>query len=306
MDAFSRMSIKNFAKFTGVTQSTLRFYDEIGLLSPAERGEENNYRYYTPIQSKTLHFINVLTDLGVKLEDIKEMAKNRSPESVMELLSKQEVILDYNLYKLRTAYSIVHTLRTNIQSGIFAVDDTVKVEMLDDAHFILGPENDYTDVETYYKPFMAFTEAALEYRVNLRFPIGGYHYDMESFLAGANKPDKFFSLDPLGNCVSGAGKYLAGYKRGYYGELGDIPQRMAAYAKEHSLVCEGPVYTLYLLDEICETEPTQYLGRAYVKIRDERHADRERMLSEAFANCPAKKTCARPHCNVCELRADQQ
>jgi DNA-binding transcriptional MerR regulator len=289
------MSIKCFSRFTGVKQSTLRFYDEIGLLSPAGRGTENNYRYYTPVQSKTLHFISVLIDLGVKLDDIKDMVKIRSPENIIELLSKQEVILDHSLYHLQTAYSIIHTLRKNIQQGIFAANDTIKEEILDEFHFILGPANDYHDTETYYKSYMVFAEAAQDYRINLRFPIGGYHYDMDTFLAAPNKPDKFFSLDPLGNCTSSVGRFLVAYKRGYYGDFGDMPERIAAYVKEHDLICEGPVYTIYLLDEICEPEQDQYLGRTSVRIQDKKNTCKGK---GAVEHCPHKKTCVRPHCNV--------
>ena len=79
------LSIKAFAKYTGAKQSTLRFYDEIGLLSPSERGEENNYRYYRPSQSMTLSFINVLIELGVPLADIKEMSDGRTVFAKIEM-----------------------------------------------------------------------------------------------------------------------------------------------------------------------------------------------------------------------------
>jgi DNA-binding transcriptional MerR regulator len=38
-------TIKEIADLAGVTTRTLRYYDEIGLLSPADTGE-NGYRYY--------------------------------------------------------------------------------------------------------------------------------------------------------------------------------------------------------------------------------------------------------------------
>lgn len=38
-------TIKEIADLAGVTTRTMRYYDEIGLLSPASMGE-NSYRYY--------------------------------------------------------------------------------------------------------------------------------------------------------------------------------------------------------------------------------------------------------------------
>ena len=284
------LSIKAFAKYTGAKQSTLRFYDEIGLLSPSERGEENNYRYYRPSQSMALSFINVLIDLGVPLAAIKDMSAGRTPERVIELLSRQEVILDRRLHELQTAYSIIHTFRKNIQGGLLAPEGEIRVEELDDTHFILGPVNDFGDSGTFYEPFMNFCGSANDFRINLRYPIGGYHYDMDSFLRAPGRPDKFFSLDPLGNCTRGAGRYLVGYTRGYYGEFGDLPQRMAVYAEEHGLACNGPVYTVYLLDEVSVPEPDRYLARLSVGISEPK-------IMEKAKRCPVKTSCIRPHCS---------
>jgi DNA-binding transcriptional MerR regulator len=286
------LSIREFAKYTGVKQSTLRFYDEIGLLSPAGRGEENNYRYYRPNQSMTVSFINVLIDLGVPLAEIKEMSELRTPEYVIELLSKQEVILDRKLNELHAAYSIIHTFRKNIQTGLIAHDGEVKTERLDDAYFILGPVNDFTDGQTFYEPFMNFRDKAKDFRINLSYPIGGYHYDMDSFLRAPGQPDKFFSLDPTGNCTREPGEYLVGYTRGYYGEFGALPQKMASYAKERGLVCFGPVYTEYPLDEISVSQPDRYLARLFVSVSD----NRAKFKKDTAKNCPVRQACVRPHC----------
>jgi len=282
------LSIKAFSKYTGVNQSTLRYYDEIGLIKPVERGEENNYRYYRPSQSMTLSFINVLIDLGVSLTDIKEMSDGRTPEGVIELLSRQETILDRKLNEIQTAYSIIHTFRKNIQSGLFAPVGEIRVEDMEDAHFILGAVNEFKENGTFYEPFMKFCNSAGDFRINLRYPIGGYHYDIDSFMNAPGQPDKFFSLDPLGNCKRSAGKYLVGYARGYYGEFGDLPQRMAHYAKEHNLLCSGPVYTLYLLDEVSVSKTDEYLARVSVCVSECKPLKSKR--------CNVKKICVKPHC----------
>jgi hypothetical protein len=103
------------------------------------------------------------------------------------------------------------------------------------------------------------------------------------------QPDKFFSLDPLGNCTSGSGKYLVGYTHGYYGEFGRLPQKMEAYAKEHDLICDGPVYTLYLLDEVSVIENDKYLSRLSVRVCERKDVDK-------IKHCPVKENCVKPHC----------
>ena len=265
MDESTLFSIKDFSDFTGVNQSTLRYYDEIDLLPAALRGE-NNYRYYTPFQIIKLNYINVLIDLGVSLSVIKDMNETRTPENVIELLSRQEVVLDRRLYELRMAYSILHTYCKNIQNGLMVQDGMIRVEEFNETHFVLGHENDFNKHDTFYKEFIRFCKSAYRYRINLRFPIGGYHDDINAFLNAPSQPSRFVSLDPMGFHIRPEGSYLVGYKRGYYGDFADMPQKIAGYAQEHNLVFKGPVYVIYLLDEITMTEPSQYLARISVNV----------------------------------------
>jgi DNA-binding transcriptional MerR regulator/effector-binding domain-containing protein len=260
MDESSLLSIRDFSDFTGVNQSTLRYYDEIGLLPAAWRGE-NNYRYYTPFQIIKLNYINVLIELGIPLSAIKEMDQVRTPENVTDLLSRQEVKLDRRLDELRSAYSIIHTYRNNIQHGLMARDGLIRIEELDEKHYVLGGVNNFIDGDTFYNEFIRFCKSADENRINLRYPVGGFHDSFSAFTEASGRPSRYFSLDPIGNNVQPGGKYLVAYKQGFYGEFGDVAQRMTDCAEELELIFTGPVFVVYLLDEISMTEPEQYLSQ---------------------------------------------
>ena len=269
MQESTLLSIKEFSDLTGVNQSTLRYYDEIGILPAASRGE-NNYRYYMPFQIIKLNYISVLVDLGVPLSVIKNMNRDRTPESVIDLLDRQESILNRKLNALQKAYSLMHIYRKNIQAGLMAEPGIIRVEELEETPLVLGEINDpkFKSDETFYEEFIRFCKSANNIRVNLSYPIGGRHESMESFLSAPNRPDRWFSLDPLGNYTCPAKKHLVAYIKGYYGEFGDIAQRMVEYAKEHDLVFKGPVYVLYLLDEVSIVEPDQYLSRISVSVSE--------------------------------------
>jgi DNA-binding transcriptional MerR regulator len=83
------LSIKDFSQLTGIKQSTLRYYDDLGLFSPAKRGE-NGYRYYSPQQIITINSINLLNELDMSIREISEIQKNRSPELLFHVLSEKE------------------------------------------------------------------------------------------------------------------------------------------------------------------------------------------------------------------------
>jgi len=67
----NQLTIKEFSELSGIDASTLRYWDEIGLFSPAHRNTENNYRYYAPTQIIAINFITVLSRLNIPLKTIR-------------------------------------------------------------------------------------------------------------------------------------------------------------------------------------------------------------------------------------------
>ena len=68
-----RYRIGEFARLGGVSIKTLHFYDEFGLLRPAEVDARSHYRYYDAGQLRDLAAIRALKDLGASLGDIRRV-----------------------------------------------------------------------------------------------------------------------------------------------------------------------------------------------------------------------------------------
>lgn len=261
------LSIKEFSNLTGVETSTLRFWDEIGLFSPAKRDPENNYRYYTLAQATTVNFISVLSDLHLPLKEIVEFKEQRDPEKFMKLLERKERELDMELRALRERSSYIHTRRELIGYGLRVDENEITILPREDKAFILWPRNKYTnDEETYIEPLAAFINKVDDYRINLKFPVGGFWDSLQSFFDKPSQPDRFISVDPVGNHIRKEGDYLIGFTRGYYGDMGDLPSRMEEYVTENGIETTGPFYVMYLHDEISTKDPTQYLAQSCVAI----------------------------------------
>ena len=62
--------IGEFSQIARVSGRLLRYYDEIGLLSPQSIDPETGYRYYSARQLPRLNRILVLKELGLSLEHI--------------------------------------------------------------------------------------------------------------------------------------------------------------------------------------------------------------------------------------------
>lgn len=285
-----KLSIQKFSKLSGVEVSKLHFYDKIGLFSPAERNPMNDYRYYSPVQLFALNFVTTLSDINFPLKTIANLRQHRSAEEILKLFDKQEKQLDEEMQALRIRSSIIHARRELIsygltvangfkavngvrvsrwseEEGAVKVDDTVvSVLHREEKAFHLWPRNEYKEDETFVDALAAFVEQAGNNQVNLSFPVGGCYDSIEAFQKAPQRPDHFISIDPFGSEKREEGDYLIGFARGWYGELGDLPERMDAYIKEHSLTVSGPVYVMYLHDEICAEDPSQYLVQAGISV----------------------------------------
>lgn len=69
------LTIGQLARRAGIRPSTLRYYEDEGLLEPSERTEAG-YRLYDPDAEQTLHLIQRAQRLGFSLADIRALLKD--------------------------------------------------------------------------------------------------------------------------------------------------------------------------------------------------------------------------------------
>lgn len=74
-----RLKIGDFARICQVSVSALRYYNEVGLLKPAHKDEWTGYRYYDLDQLPMLNRILALKDLGLSLEQIRQLLGEELP-----------------------------------------------------------------------------------------------------------------------------------------------------------------------------------------------------------------------------------
>jgi DNA-binding transcriptional MerR regulator len=67
------MAIGRFARLSGLSVGTLRHYDEVGLLRPAEVDGDTGYRRYRPAQLPEARAIRRLRELELSLDQIREV-----------------------------------------------------------------------------------------------------------------------------------------------------------------------------------------------------------------------------------------
>ncbi len=85
-------TINRLAKIAGVSTRTLRYYDEIGLLSPA-RISSNGYRIYGRKEIDRLQHILFYRELGVPLEEIGKILSSKDFDELATLESHLSALL---------------------------------------------------------------------------------------------------------------------------------------------------------------------------------------------------------------------
>ncbi len=90
--------IGEFSKLSHVTVKTLRYYDRIGLLKPAEVDRFTNYRYYSAGQLPRLNRILALKGLGLSLDQIARLLDNDlTPEQMRGMLRLKQMEIQEQL-----------------------------------------------------------------------------------------------------------------------------------------------------------------------------------------------------------------
>ena len=107
-----KYSISQLSKLAGVSSRTLRYYEEIGLLLPREKGE-NGYRYYSSQQVDKLQQIMFYRSFDMELDDIKNILNSDEFDPVTALES--------HLVKLENQKAKINRLIDNVNKTILSL-----------------------------------------------------------------------------------------------------------------------------------------------------------------------------------------
>jgi DNA-binding transcriptional MerR regulator len=92
------LKIRDFARLGEVSVTTLRYYDEIGLLRPIHVDPETGYRFYTMDQLPRLHRILALKELGLGLTQIVQLLdEGVSPQALQGMLRLRQAELQQRI-----------------------------------------------------------------------------------------------------------------------------------------------------------------------------------------------------------------
>ncbi|MEW9807399.1 Cu(I)-responsive transcriptional regulator [Mesorhizobium sp. ZMM04-5] len=107
------MNVGTAARRTGLPAKTIRYYEDIGLISPARA--DNGYRDYSGDDIHRLAFLRRARGLGFSIEDCRQLMalyrdKGRASQDVRAIAKSHVAAIDAKLAELQSMRATLHKL----------------------------------------------------------------------------------------------------------------------------------------------------------------------------------------------------
>lgn len=264
-------NISEFAKITGVTRQTLIYYDRIGLFSPAVK-EENGYRKYSHSQIEHITAITILCDLGVPLKDIKKILANVSPKIMTDVLNYQLNVINEKIEKLTNLGDMIKLRIEQIKAGENAARENKEssfVTVSEPVPFYFGKEINCAQTSISDDTMIDFFSGLEKTKIPMIFALG-FVKKRENVEKGdySTVLSMCFRLKTqLGaNHFMPTGKYLVFYGKADYGKADYLYEKLEKHLKANDFTPKSDIYEEYLIDELSEKAPSNFVLQLSVKI----------------------------------------
>ena len=229
------MKSGEFARLCGTTKNTLIHYDEIGLLHPAEKGN-NRYRNYSQADLVRFSLIHTMTQAGFSLTQVREMLNTPDPERLAALARDNGKALKKRIAELRRSEQLLAEIGRQASEAIAASLEPGIIECTE--RYLLVVEELWGDV-------FSKDASVMEGLASLGPEAAVAPYGVRAYLDDDELPryDQLFYLlprkpknVPLGSIVSlPAGEYASASYVGPWDGVGEVYQRLNAYTQKNSL-----------------------------------------------------------------------
>lgn len=265
----SHMTIKNFSALTGIKRENLRYYDQIGLLSPEFRGE-NGYRYYTRSQLTTAYLIISLREIGIGIEEIKRYINIRTPEEMFALFSSQKKHILTEIKKLKRILEVMQLYVDMAEDAIKYTENSINIEYKKKEPIFLGPIISTRSLdESLENSAILFYNFAAENGIDIGYPLGAIisKEDIESGNPLYVIQYYFKALNDQ-ESYKPEGRYAVFYGRCAYGKSDDLYEELYKFIKENNLRICSDAYEEYPLNELSTKDEDQYCVKIEIMVED--------------------------------------
>lgn len=246
--------IGEMAKLNKISTQTLRHYDRIGLFSPTYVDVKTGYRYYTLNQFQTLQTINYLKFIGLSLDSIKGVLKEKNIVNILEQLESQKQVVENKLDDLVKVKENLDFKTNMIKSYLEVVDySEVWIEDIDPFYVFSRRVNSPLDLDEDFiiemnKLVDQYFDDLFIYTGDIGVTVGMDNIEKDEFTifkdvfyATNNKSNPKCKIIERGLCVRALHK-------GSFSKTFETYKKMKAYAKKSGYEIVGDSVELAIVD----------------------------------------------------------
>ena len=262
-----KMTTAQFAKLHKVNKRTLHYYDNIGLFSPSEKGD-NGYRYYDVSQSIAFEYIRMLKEMNMSIEEIEDYCKNPTADSFLKIADMKEAELDLEIQKLKRTKKILKAKKNQIRLCEDLQEQEIRIEECKAEKISVLPydffDDDVSHIFTYLKDKWSIEQIrmgigsfiSLDKVINKTFE---RYNGIYTYTLGKTSVSNTF--------VRPNGKYLCGYQQGTWDKAPAMYEKMLTYAHKNNLILTGYAYEIGL-NEFAISSQEEYVTKFMIKIKE--------------------------------------
>ncbi len=260
-----KMTTAQFAKLHKVNKRTLHYYDNIGLFSPSEKGE-NGYRYYDVSQSIAFEYIRMLKELNMSIEEITDYCKNPTSKKFLQIADMKETEIDLAIKRLKRTKKILETKKEQLSICEKLQGQEIRIEQCKAERISVLPydflDDDVSEIFDYLRDKWSIEQ--------IRMGIGSFISLDKVISKDFSKYDGIYTYtlgDTSGSktFVRPKGKYLCGYQQGTWDKAPDMYEKMIDYADQNNLVLTGYAYEIGL-NEFAISSLEEYVTKFMIQI----------------------------------------
>jgi len=102
------MTIQEVSRRSGLTEPTLRYYEEVGLVGPVDRDERSGHRRYRDEDLDVLQALACLRALGMGIEDMRTYQANRGRRG-RAVAAEQRDLLRRHALRIEAEIAALHS-----------------------------------------------------------------------------------------------------------------------------------------------------------------------------------------------------
>ncbi|MEN2768895.1 MerR family transcriptional regulator [Ornithinibacillus xuwenensis] len=271
------LSIGEFSKICRVSTKTLRYYDEIGLITPDEINAENGYRYYSINQLKRMLFINRLKSYHFSLDEIKailELEENHAEDQLYSTLHHKREQIQEKLYALEDTLMQLRSDMVNLQQSksMLTFFDEIDVQLVETESITILYQRQLLNSDDYAAGYEKYFSSLYEQIATNKLTLSGTPitiYHSPEFNPSGN--DTEFAI-PVGEPVQGT-RELTGELcakstlKGSYSMLTAVYAKLREWVEKEGYELMNSPYEVYRTDPTHAHSPEDLVTEVYFPIQ---------------------------------------